>query len=119
MKSPQELQSIYNKLPKTELKGEKVSLSIVTDIQKQIANIKSARSEVSNATKTFEKAKSDALDVREKGVEVYQRALFVSDNADNSAKELGVKADAIKGYKEMDDTMALLFKEYQDLLKSI
>ena len=101
------------------VKGEKVSLSIVTDIQKQIADIKSARSEVSNATKTFEKAKSDALDVREKGVEVYQRALFISDNADNSAKELGVKADAIKGYKEMDDTMALLFKEYQDLLKSI
>ena len=101
------------------LSVQKVELSIAGDIQKQIANIKSVRKSVSEATKAFKKAKDDALNVREEGVDVYQRAGAIREDAMDAAKELGIKPEDIKGFKTMDDTSDDLFKEYQDLLKMV
>ena len=101
------------------LSVQKVELSIAGDIQKQIANIKSVRKSVSEATKAFKKAKDDALNVREEGVDVYQRAGAIREDAMDAAKELGIKPQDIKGFKTMDDTSDDLFKEYQDLLKMV
>jgi len=112
-----------NEEVKTALKEllsvQKVELSIAGDIQKQIANIKTVRKNVANATKVFKKAKDDALNVREEGVDIYQRAGAVREDAIEGAKELGIKPEDIKGFKIMDNTSDDLFKEYQDLLKLI
>ena len=101
------------------LSVQKVELNVAGDIQKQIANIKTERKNVANATKVYEKAVSDALDAREKGVDVYQRAMAIREDAMEGAKELGIKPEDIKGFKTMDDTIDLLWKEYQDLLKMV
>lgn len=121
--TPEQILSALNEIiqesKKTELKAEKVELSIAGDIQKQIANIKTVRKSVSQATKAFKKAKDDALNVREEGVDVYQRAGAIREDAMDAAKELGIKPEDIKGFKTMDDTSDDLFKEYQELLKMI
>ena len=104
---------------KTELKSEKVEFNVAGDIQKQIANIKTERKNVANATKVYEKAVSDALDAREAGVDVFQRAMAIREDAMEGAKELGIKPEDIAGYKTMDDGIDLLWKEYQDLLKMV
>jgi hypothetical protein len=101
------------------LSVQKVELNVAGDIQKQIANIKAVRKSVGAATKAFKKAKDDALNVREEGVDAYQRAGAIREDAMEGAKELGLKPEDIKGFKIMDDTMDDLFKEYQDLLKLI
>jgi hypothetical protein len=112
-----------NEEVKTALKEllsvQKVELSIAGDIQKQIANIKAVRKSVGAATKAFKKAKDDALNVREEGVDAYQRAGAIREDAMDASKELGIKPEDIKGFKVMDDTSDDLFKEYQDLLKLI
>ena len=118
----EQILSALNKLireNKTELKAEKVELGVASDIQKQIANIKAVRKSVGAATKAFKKAKDDALNVREEGVDAYQRAGAIREDAIEGTKELGLKPEDIKGFKIMDDTMDDLFKEYQDLLKMI
>ena len=101
------------------LSVQKVELSIAGDIQKQIANIKAVRKSVGAATKAFKKAKDDALNVREEGVDAYQRAGAIREDAMDASKELGIKPEDIKGFKVMDDTSDDLFKKYQDLLKLI
>tara|TARA_R110000824_G_scaffold188211_1_gene369564 strand:+ start:125 stop:466 length:342 start_codon:yes stop_codon:yes gene_type:complete len=102
------------------LKGSKrIELSVAGDIQKQIANIKTERKNVSTATKAFQKAADDALDAREAGVDVFQRAMAIREDAIEGAKALGMKPEDIKGYKTLDDTVDLLWKEYQALLKMI
>ena len=77
-----------------ELQAEgkvKVELSVAGDIQKQIANIKTERKNIATATKVFQKAKSDALDAREAGVDVFQRAGAIREDAIEGAKGLGMK----------------------------
>ena len=122
MKPTQEqILSALNKMiqSKTELKAEKVELNVAGDIQKQIANIKTERKNVASARKVYEKAVSDAVDARDAGVDVFQRAMAIREDAMEGAKELGIKPEDIKGYKTMDDGIDLLWKEYQDLLKMV
>lgn len=114
-----EILTALNKIIRESNKPKKVELSIVGDIQKQITNIKNVRKSVSEATKAFKKAKDDALNAREEGVDVYQRAGAIREDAMDAAKELGIKPEDIKGFKTMDDTSDDLFKEYQGLLKMI
>lgn len=108
----------YHKL--TELKKrepKRIDLSVASDIQKQIGNIKSERKNIDNATKTFKKAKDNALDAREAGVDTFQKAMAIREDAIEGARALGLKPEDIKGFKQLDDTSDLLNKEYQDLLK--
>tara|TARA_R100000544_G_scaffold35054_1_gene22182 strand:- start:1517 stop:2413 length:897 start_codon:yes stop_codon:yes gene_type:complete len=101
------------------LSVQKVELNVAGDIKKQIANIKTERKNIAQAKKVFEKAVSDALDAREAGVGVFQRAMFVRENALEGAKQLGVNPKDIAGYKTLDDDIDLLTKEYQELLKMV
>ena len=104
---------------KTELKSEKVDLSIKDDMQKQITKIQAVRKKIEGATKEFKKAKDDALNVREEGVDIFQRAGAIREDAIDAAKELGVDPRGINGFDTLDKTMDNLNKEYQDLLKMI
>ena len=104
---------------KTELKSEKVELSIKDDMQKQITKIQAVRKKIEGATKEFKKAKDDALNVREEGVDIFQRAGAIREDAIDAAKELGVDPRGINGFDTLDKTMDNLNKEYQDLLKMI
>lgn len=116
------LETIYNKLnsvEKTELETHKVELAIVDDISKTINNIKSERKKIATAKKDLEKANDNALDAREKGVDVFQRGMSIREDALKIAKELGVKANDVKGFKDLDKDLDLLNKEYQELLKMV
>jgi len=101
------------------LSVQKVELNVAGDIQKQIANIKTERKNIATATKVFEKAVDDARDAREAGVDVFRIVMAIREDAIEGAKELGIKPEDIKGYKTMDDTVDLLWKEYQELLKIV
>lgn len=108
-----------NKAKKELLSVQKVELNVAGDIQKQIANIKTERKNIANAKKVFEKAVDDARDAREAGVDVFRIVMAIREDAIDGAKELGIKPEDIKGYKTMDDTVDLLWKEYQELLKIV
>jgi len=109
----EEIQTAYK-----ELQAEgKIELTVASDIQKQIGKIKSERKNIDNATKAFKKAADNALDAREAGVDTFQRAMAIREDAIEGARALGLKPEEIKGFKELDDTSDLLNKEYQNLLK--
>ena len=98
---------------------QKVELTVASDIQKQIGKIKSERKNIDKATKAFKKAADNALDAREAGVDTFQRAMAIREDAIEGARALGIKPEEIKGFKELDDTSDLLNKEYQNLLKML
>ena len=111
---------------KTELASEKVELGIAQDIQKTIANAKNKIKDVAAAQKRYnaalkeeEEAKSKALDVREEGVDVYQRGGAIREDAMDAAKDLGLDPKGIKGFGELDKILDVLFNDYQTLLRSI
>ena len=111
---------------KTELASEKVELGIAQDIQKTIANAKNKIKDVAAAQKRYnaalkeeEEAKSKALDVREEGVDVYQRGGAIREDAMDAAKDLGLDPKGIKGFAELDKILDVLFNDYQTLLRSI
>ena len=104
---------------KTELKAEKVELSIAGDIQKQVTKLLAVRKKIESATKEFKKAKDDALNVREEGVDVVRTALAIIDEAETAAKELGVDPRGINGFETISKVSENITKEYQDLLKLI
>jgi DNA repair ATPase RecN len=131
MNTNKRLNDILNKFPKkTEL--NKIELSVADDLQKALADAKimmdniekfisdikadnqlndaldkeiKARIKTSmkllNSTDSFEKKIQSASDNLE-------NALF---KADNAAKELGVKPEAINGFKEADRLSSKLMKE--------
>ena len=124
-----QLNKIFSKLAKeekTELKSEKVELGLVQDIQKVITNAKAKIKDVAAAQKRYnaalkevEEAESKALDVREEGVDVFQRGGAIREDALDAAKDLGLDAKGIKGFAELDKILDVLNKDYQNLLRSI
>ena len=111
---------------KTELASEKVELGLVQDIQKTIDNAKQKIKDVAAAQKRYdaalkevESAESKALDVREEGVDVFQRGGAIREDAMDAAKDLGLDAKGIKGFGELDKILDVLNKDYQNLLRSI
>lgn len=124
-----QLNKIFSKLAKeekTELASEKVELGLVQDIQKVITNAKAKIKDVAAAQKRYnaalkevEEAESKALDVREEGVDVFQRGGAIREDALDAAKDLGLDAKGIKGFAELDKILDVLNKDYQNLLRSI
>ena len=111
---------------KTELASEKIELGLVQDIQKTIDNAKQKIKDVAAAQKRYdaalkevESAESKALDVREEGVDVFQRGGAIREDAMDAAKDLGLDAKGIKGFGELDKILDVLNKDYQNLLRSI
>ena len=119
MKTSQNLNKIISKLPKTELKGEKVELSVVGDISKLSKEITSQIKKTEQEKIKLKEANDRALDVREQGVDVFDRAMFIREEAKDGAKTLGVEVNDIKGFKEFDDNIDVLQKEFQSLLKMV
>ena len=116
----------WAKEDKTELASEKIELGLVQDIQKTIDNAKQKIKDVAAAQKRYdaalkevESAESKALDVREEGVDVFQRGGAIREDAMDAAKDLGLDAKGIKGFGELDKILDVLNKDYQNLLRSI
>ena len=129
MKTPNELNKIYNRLPKDKTELAKVELGIVDDLGKAMSKLE--KSVVSD--KEFEKSitefnkKQNALvkeiqkmesakdKLKEKGQkmlnqnnDIYDRVDGLLDKAKNAAKELGVKPESITNYKKAESLISEL-----------
>lgn len=123
MKTPNELNKIYDRLPKDKTELAKVELGIVDDLGKAMSKLE--KSVVSD--KEFEKSitefnkKQNALvkeiqkmesakdKLEEKGQkmlnqnnDIFDRVDGLLDKAKNAAKELGVKPESITNYKKAE-----------------
>ena len=101
------------------LSVQKVDLSLVDDIAKQLTKLSVIRKKIQEATKEIEKAKDNALNVREEGVDLVRTSLALIQDADDAAKKLGLNPLAINGYETISKVSENITKEYQDLLKLI
>ena len=101
------------------LSVQKVDLSLVDDIAKQLTKLSVIRKKIQEATKEIEKAKDNALNVREEGVDLVRTSLALIQDADDAAKKLGLNPLAINGYDTISKVSENITKEYQDLLKLI
>jgi len=129
MKTPNELNKIYNRLPKDKTELAKVELGIVDDLGKAMSKLE--KSVVSD--KEFEKSitefnkKQNALvkeiqkmesakdKLEEKGQkmlnqnnDIFDRVDGILDKAKNAAKELGVKPESITNYKKAESLISEL-----------
>ena len=132
MKTPQELNKIYDRLPKEKVKlnATRVELGIADDIQKAIAANKAALGEVKKvlsafdaAKKAYLKAESDAIKVRTSGQKLgdkYEKlglkGSTLLDKAEKAAKGLGVKRESIAGFTELEKIADDVFMGSLDIL---
>jgi len=115
------IEKVYSKLPqkKHNLGKHKVDLSVAEDIREAKDKINSQIDITLNQIDELRDANSKSLDVRENGVEIYQRAMVTREDAMKAADELGIDVYEISDFKEMDDRMDVLFDSYQSLLKMV
>ena len=114
------------KAKEVELSEEKVELSVAQDLQKGItkvsAEIKKMQSAISSFNKAedvFEDAKDALRDAMRDSGDIENAQIDIVNQAETSAKELGVDVSAIKGYKELVDAiedMQVLYKEMNQLV---
>jgi len=115
------IEKVYSKLPqkKRNLGKQRVALSVAEDIREAKDKINSQIDITLNQIDELRDANSKSLDVRENGVEIYQRAMVTREDAMKAADELGIDVYEISDFKEMDDRMDVLFDSYQSLLKMV
>ena len=115
------IDKVYSKLPnkKHNFRKHKVDLSVAEDIRDAKDKINSQIDITLNQIDELRDANSKSLDVRENGVEIYQRAMVTREDAMKAADELGIDVYEISDFKEMDDRMDVLFDSYQSLLKMV
>ena len=115
------IEKVYSKLPqkKHNFRKHKVDLSVAEDIREAKDKINSQIDITLNQIDELRDANSKSLDVRENGVEIYQRAMVTREDAMKAADELGIDVYEISDFKEMDDRMDVLFDSYQSLLKMV
>ena len=137
MKTPQDLDKIYNKLPKekTELSVNKVELGIADEITKKMAG---AEKLIDAVKKNFDKVEAieeamigelkSAIKKAEKKADPFYNAsdkaekykitiADVLDKAEKAARELNVKPSSIKNYSKLDKLYNDFNKLPQDLDK--
>ena len=144
MKTPQELQSIFNKFPKEkiELKAERVELNEMQkakSLQKKMSNIDADLKKASKELKAFEtpleqlkeleKIQKQALakiktvgDIMERYGRSKDEYNQVYDNVKKAADNLGVKISDIPEMKELDktfDDLADTYRPFQQLHSSV
>jgi len=127
------LEKVFETLNKVELKSEKVELSVADDVTKGLKNIKKSYDDLNGLMAQVEKEK----DKYEKAqLKAYNSALDAQDNleakvkklsnkgagikdvlakVEKIAKELGVSANDVKGYKELKSEL----QKYPDLAKKV
>lgn len=115
MKTPKELNKIYDRLPKDKVELAKIELGIVDDIETAITNLKKQTDLLDEAERNqFEsvvvirKAIAAAQKINDKSKSLANKSESFADKsakliskAKKAAKELGVKDSAIKGLKEL------------------
>tara|TARA_R100000935_G_scaffold9348_1_gene19172 strand:+ start:1179 stop:1622 length:444 start_codon:yes stop_codon:yes gene_type:complete len=136
MNTPKELQRIYNKLPKTELKSQKVELNEIQDLQSAALKISKLRDGAVGANKdaltiennlkpllkTIEKEKNFAKDILEAAtnnsiINSAKEELKSSFNKlSNAANELGVSPNKLPVYKDYESALNEI-KEYEGFIK--
>ena len=136
MNTPKELQRIYNKLPKTELKSQKVELNEIQDLQSAALKISRLRDGAVGANKdaltiennlkpllkTIEKEKNFAKDILEAATNTSiinnaKEELKSSFNKlSKAANELGVSPNKLPVYKDYESALNEI-KEYEGFIK--
>tara|TARA_R100001369_G_scaffold13299_2_gene27580 strand:+ start:987 stop:1430 length:444 start_codon:yes stop_codon:yes gene_type:complete len=136
MNTPKELQRIYNKLPKTELKSQKVELNEIQDLQSAALKISKLRDGAVGANKdaltiennlkpllkTIEKEKNFAKDILEAAtnnsiINSAKEELKSSFNKlSNAANDLGVSPNKLPVYKDYESALNEI-KEYEGFIK--
>ena len=115
MKTPQELQRIFDRLPKEKVELEKVELGLMDDLSKFLTSLSKANKQVSsNKTKLSKNLLSIEnlivdLKVNYNTAEENKKALAVGmasatklgDKIAIAAKDLGVKPSEVKGVNEL------------------
>ena len=132
MKTIERVFEILNK-EKVELKAEKVELSVADDLAKGLKNIKKSYDDLKGLMAQVEKEKDkyekaqlkaynsalDAQDNLEAKVEkLSNKSVWLKDvlsKVEKIAKELGVSANDVKGYKELKSEL----QKYPDLVKKV
>tara|TARA_R110001592_G_scaffold357433_1_gene660787 strand:- start:492 stop:896 length:405 start_codon:yes stop_codon:yes gene_type:complete len=109
MKTPKELQSIYSKLPKTELKSEKVELGIIDDLQKNNNTILKSVEKADNSWKTYQDYLSGAdkpftqmIKAREILLKDITSSESISKEYIKAANDLGVDGKSNKDYQKLE-----------------
>ena len=126
MKTPKELNNIYDKLPKDKVELAKVELGIVDDLSKLMTKLEKSNvdeKEYQKVIKEFNKKQTvivkeiqkleTAKDkLEEKGQKMLNQNNDIFDKVDNlldkarkAAKELGVKPDSIANFKKAEGLM--------------
>jgi len=126
MKTPKELNKIYDKLPKDKVELAKVELGIVDDLGKLMTKLEKSNvdeKEYQKVIKEFNKKQTvivkeiqkleTAKDkLEEKGQKMLNQNNDIFDKVDNlldkarkAAKELGVKPDSIANFKKAEGLM--------------
>jgi len=126
MKTPKELNKIYDKLPKDKVELAKVELGIVDDLSKLMTKLEKSNvddKEYQKVIKEFNKKQTvivkeiqkleTAKDkLEEKGQKMLNQNNDIFDKVDNlldkarkAAKELGVKPDSIANFKKAEGLM--------------
>ena len=134
MKTPKELNKIYNRLPKEKIELSKVELKrielgIVDDIQKmadtinaEISGLKEKqkqvqafRKELTGMYKTGEKIETVSKKNISAADKLYDKGAKLIDKAEQAAKDLGVDFNSIKGFPSFDKAVGDLEVEYSIL----
>ena len=126
MKTPQELQRIFDRLPKEKVELEKVELGIIDDLATQTSKLEKAsvadkdfnqlvkenNSEVKEIVKQIEKAESSRNKLMDKGEkmvnqnnDLFNKVDDILNKAKNAAKDLGVKPESITNFKKAEGLM--------------
>ena len=115
MKTPQELQRIFDRLPKEKVELEKVELGIIDDLATQTSKLEKA----SVADKDFNQLVKEnnsqvkeivkQIDKGEKMVnqnnDLFNKVDDILNKAKNAAKDLGVKPESITNFKKAEGLM--------------
>lgn len=129
MKTPKELQKIYNKLPKEKVELEKVELGILDDLQKYTKGLNKYQSEGDGLVQRSERIKAELKETQDaiyKWSDVGESIAndLASDlvKFEKAAKDLGVAPNSVKEFVNANDafkTYAKLDQKYQEIAKNL
>ena len=103
MKTPQELQKIYNKLPKKKVELEKVELGSLDEIEDSIKIFKNVAQLESNVVTSIAKALQEYKSVVSKAEKIVSTSEKLTNKVKSQAKELGVDPKEIGKYNVLQN----------------
>lgn len=98
-----EINRVYEKLNKVELKSEKVELALVDDADKRANEVKKVTADFIKEINNFEKAKNNLKSSIKGRTQQSVDLLTTIRDIDKAAKDLGVKISTAKYEKVLDE----------------